>query len=1349
MKNVFFVFIFCCVILVSGQTPFLETISIEQGLSQGFVPSITQDEDGFLWFATKNGLNRYDGYQFKVFRNDPFDSNSINHDEIVVVEAVGDFLFLITSASRPMLFHRKTQRFFEVNNLPPMHKGSIIFFTIPQIHQIIASFQISNSHELIAISWPQHLDSLLIATPGIQNINEFLTITQKPIPVGKNFLGVVQDSETLFFYSKNRFIRQNIVTGAESFLDISASLAEQISNDVRVVYKIIESQGKTMIFTNESIIVATDKKTELFPYKVAPQNIFYYQKANSLLWYVVNNQVYGLKTNAVDFSANPSITINADRLIRSVYADKSGLIWMGTDAFGIRKYNRRSGIFKNSLEGYSIFSKPLYDDERFILVTEARQGSGYSKLIDQQTNLVKDISYLKNGWIISTEIPAVLGGYFWRCESFGSDPESRLVKLDPKTLQQNIYEMPGGIAKVVPALWTEQHEGKIWVVSSNAIASFNLNTSSFDMWQINDEPAERCYAVERDKKGNFWVGTEYGLIKISQLPNGTWKFSRLTAEKDNPNSLPTSFIKSLQFDPVYPGILWIGTNGKGLCRYDTDSGSMEIFDQKSSTLPDDVVYGILTDDAKPHNLWISTNKGLTRFNPETGFLQHFTRNDGLQENEFNTFASFKSPDGRLFFGGINGLTTFNPKELTVNDKPPSLWFTAITINGSGISPRDSGSIIFKDIAYLKNIELPHNKNNLAFSFAIMDFASPEKNSFFYYLEGAEEPWIHRGFNHSAQYLNLAPGKYTFWVNGVSSNGIYAEKPISLNIRILTPWYLSWPAWVIYSLLFILAGFLFNQYQLIQRLKTAEAKRLKNLDQFKTRFYTNITHEFRTPLTVILGITGQLINKAKENAHPLSLIKRNGENLLQLINQILDLTRLESHELRINYVQGDVLAFLKYISESLHSLANAQNVMLKVEGSHTKIVMDYDPERLRQIIHNLLSNAIKFTPSGGKVVMNIIFNDKELLIHISDTGIGIPQEMQSFLFDRFFQVKAHGALSSEKFMEKAGNLGSSGIGLSLTRELVQIMGGSITVESPRSDGLPGTVFTVVLPVTNKAPMEKESLLVSTNNYTLKETDKENLPEQDAKILLIEDNPDVMEYLASCLDEHYQLAFAYNGRVGIETALELIPDLIISDVMMPEKDGLEVCDFLKNDQRTSHIPIILLTAKVTLDDRLAGLRRGADVYLNKPFHEEELLVWIEQLIARQQRLKLRYANLGIDPKATPAESQPEALVLEDNFVSRLKNILEENYQNPEFSVDDIILKMGMSRAQLYRKLKSLTGKTVSAHLNTIRLEKSKILLKQGNLNISEVAYQVGYNDPKYFGRLFVEAFGQTPGEFAAES
>jgi len=463
-----------------------------------------------------------------------------------------------------------------------------------------------------------------------------------------------------------------------------------------------------------------------------------------------------------------------------------------------------------------------------------------------------------------------------------------------------------------------------------------------------------------------------------------------------------------------------------------------------------------------------------------------------------------------------------------------------------------------------------------------------------------------------------------------------------------------------------------------------------------------------------------------------------------------LAKLENNSLKLNYVQGDVLAYLRYIAQSLQSLANTSNVMLRVESDESKIVMDYDPERLLQIVHNLLSNAIKFTPPSGQVTLQVKLSESWLQIFVADTGVGIAPEELPLVFDRFFQAKNQEHASPSPLGRRAGlGQGGAGIGLSLTKELVKVMGGEITAESEVGKG---TTFKVVLPITNKTKKAEEP-----NQGLLNFQSLVNLPEStppitnhqstNHQLLIIEDNPDVVEYLAACLGPCYQLDFAYNGQSGIEKAIETVPDLIISDVMMPKKDGFEVVETLKLDERTSHIPIVLLTARADVESRIAGLRRGADAYLAKPFVEEELLVVAGNLLETRRKLQEKYRNTGFgtqpaEPGITEVQEPKSVFDHEDVFLKKTIALIDANLDDAEFGNAELSRKMLMSESQLHRKIKALTDQSLSVFIRSVRLRRGKALLQNSDLTIWEVAYAVGFTDPAYFSRTFSAEFGIAP-------
>jgi signal transduction histidine kinase/AraC-like DNA-binding protein len=518
----------------------------------------------------------------------------------------------------------------------------------------------------------------------------------------------------------------------------------------------------------------------------------------------------------------------------------------------------------------------------------------------------------------------------------------------------------------------------------------------------------------------------------------------------------------------------------------------------------------------------------------------------------------------------------------------------------------------------------------------------------------------------------------------------------------------------------------------------KARHLEELNQFKNQFFTNISHEFRTPLTVIRGMLGQIdenpdrwLEKGKK------LIRRNTNQLLDLVNQILDLQKLESGKLDLKLIQGDIVAFLNYLSESFHSLAEQKGVSVSFEASPDEIWMDYDAEKVLRIFSNLFSNAIKFTPEGGNIDIKITLNsglkneNKSLVFSIKDTGIGIPEEKLPSIFDRFYQVDGSATREGE----------GTGIGLSLTQELVQLMSGKITVESKTGEG---TTFTISLPVTNEAPKENntdlqlEQVIASVPSVNDAEivpnsSERKDLP----SLLIIEDNKDVAEYMVTCLQDDYALSVARDGEEGIKKALSISPDLIISDVMMPRKDGFEVCNTLKNDDRTSHIPIVLLTAKADHESRIQGLRKGADTYLAKPFNKEELSVILENLLELRKKLQSRYANKPIADLDDSIEFQQE-----DEFLKRIYAYLDENISHTAFSVPALCKHIGMSRSNLHRKVKALTGESIGELVKKYQLKKAEYLLKNTDQSISDIGYQLGFNDPSYFSRRFTQEYGFSP-------
>jgi signal transduction histidine kinase/CheY-like chemotaxis protein/ligand-binding sensor domain-containing protein/AraC-like DNA-binding protein len=1407
----------------SAQTYQVQPDTIADGLSQGMIYDILQDRDGFLWVATKDGLNRFDGYRFEVFTNDPFDPFSIGNNESVGLFEDKDGNIWITSSGGILGFYeRSSGKFYHLSNWNG--KPNVLYFeSLAQTPD--GAIWVGKNRGLLRLTRKEGNDGSeegeSSEISSLFNIEEVLLPGLDPNAVFVTTLASDADG-TLLLVCLNE---------AAFTLNPNSRKANRLSFAKGGFWHKIDSFGKRQ-FMSSSENTLEVKEGDLVK-EIPPPNgtrwshiHFSDGKGNLILGLQQANKHFSILTipeqqlfekGAI---ASAKLLLETEKTITAACLDRTGNLWLGTDGYGLLKVKTNSPPFHSILSGHSI--RQIFADNTAVIL----QDYSVSKTILYRydfSNKTSPIAIYEQpqpdprlGKRLKTK-----SGIEYRFAYVGSYFNTVLEsnELPPKQYKFELIFFENS-----PLL--EDSRGRIWLGGDKAkLACLDVPSGKFTYFDLTKYVGGNTmiFTLFEDALG-LWVGTNNGLVnlKIAQLQIGKHlgqTISEFPAEHlrvfkndpKSPNSLRYNFVSTLCADPLEPDhYLWVGTKGGGLNLLDKTTGTFTHFTSKNSGLPNDVVYGLLPDDA--NNIWGSTNRGLFRLSlsnaakrqPATLPFLKFTKADGLQDDEFNTSAFAKLPDGQLIFGGVNGATIFNPLAIKEPTSDAAIHITGLKINNSYVSQFSDEKVLSSPIHLTERIRLQNTQNLVTIEFSLMDFTNPAGNRYRYRLLGADPDWVESDNSHVANYSRLRPGNYTFEVQGSVGGGKWSA-PATLSITVLPPWWASWWAYLLYVLAIGAVLYAFYKTRLRQKLEHQESLRLKELDTFKSRFFTNITHEFRTPLTVILGMTERLAADGGRLTEPeaknkLGLIKRNGESLLRLINQILDLSKLESNSLKINYIQGDVLPYLRYISESLHSFANAQNVMVRVESPEPEIVMDYDPERLLQIVHNLLSNAIKFTPSGGKVTLFVGMRDEEsgmkgqrtssliphpssliphsssLVLTVSDTGVGIPPEDLPNIFDRFFQADNH----------RHTKANGTGIGLSLTKELVRAMGGDIRVESEMGRG---TTFTVQLPIVQSPPEKSGQALTpkgephpgsSISNSAefdglgsplglrllAKQIDgQEGLSHEGSpSILLIEDNPDVVEYLAACLSSPlaggregaYQLDFAYNGRAGIEKALETVPDLIISDVMMPEKDGFEVCDTLKNDERTSHIPIILLTAKADIESRIAGLKRGADAYLAKPFHQEELLVTVGNLLELRRKLQARYGKLEIGKRpalpedreidVVPGDSSlmPHSSSLEEVFLQKLNAQIAERLADVQFDGPQLARAMGLSEVQLYRKIKALTDKSTAIYIRSVRLSKGRELLLNTNKNVSEVAYEVGFDNPSYFSRTFSQEFGIAPSD-----
>ncbi|MBT33081.1 MAG: hypothetical protein CMO01_25765 [Thalassobius sp.] len=839
----------------------------------------------------------------------------------------------------------------------------------------------------------------------------------------------------------------------------------------------------------------------------------------------------------------------------------------------------------------------------------------------------------------------------------------------------------------------------------------SLSLSSITWNQVAIENSDTIYIIN-----------ENGIDRLNIKDE---KITRLT------NRVIQTFGMIADFKKYKTGQYWLACS-RGLVLFDIHKKKTIREYLPSDGYPVSGTNNILID--KEQNLWLGTYSGLVKFDVKQNKFEKFDKSDGLPFNKI--FTGLERSNGELIFGGEEGLFSFHPDSIPYNQEKPNPVLTKFKLFNEEVEI--GKGILDKSITYTDQLELAYDQNVMSFTYSALSFANSAKNQYAYYMEGIDKDWNYVGNQTNASYAGLTPGDYTFHLKASNNDGLWNDTPTTLSITILPPWWQTTWAYFIYTFLFASLLYSFYRFQLNRKLELAETQRTRELNVFKSRFYTNITHEFRTPLTVILGLAEEIDGKYKKIK---SIIKQNSLNLLQLVNQLLDLSKLEAGMLKTNMQQGDVILYLHYIFESFHSLAEQKEIHLHFKSEVDKLVMDYDADKLLNIVSNLLTNAIKFTPENGSVMLacKVVGSKQEQLqLIVKDTGIGIAAKELNHIFDRFYQVDTSASRKGE----------GTGIGLSLTYELVKLLNGEIKANSILGQG---SEFIVELPITNQAVLSEEQLpeivLEADTEQAISDfdSDLDMIASLNASpfptALIVEDNVDLIYYLRICLQDQYDIEVARNGQEGINKAMVMVPDIIISDVMMPEKNGYELCRTLKQDITTSHIPIILLTAKAGEEDKLEGLKAEADAYLTKPFNKEELRVRLKNLVNQRKSLWKKYKqDFPVKLEALNISSQDQ------RFLQKLNEIMQKKKSDADFSTESLVKEMGVSRTLLHEKLKALTGQSTSEFIRNYRLDYAAKLIKANYGNFTQIAYEAGFNDQSYFTKTFRKKFGMSPSQYA---
>ena len=1339
-KGLLIFFILCSSIFQTSAQSAININHYTKGYGQSFrwVYDITQDQMGFIWMANHTGLRRYDGFEYITYQHNENDTNSISTKTILKVSAHKDDIWALGTDS--------------VLNKVNILNGGVTRLPLPDSITLDPSYKLVRFHGLLD--------------------DNFLILLQRNLPHSN------LSSACILYYrpQDNKF---------ESMMNFNIGQEELFH------FSEIDT-GHLWIWGNKSnyyLVNLEDKTHEVFSFGAKPGN---HQKHSELpideerkIWFPNVHFQHDESSRLTSFTLPDSLEID---LIDRVSVDNKDNIWFYYDSDEVYLLETQTGKLERFIDPIFRKARRIQLMNHFFVDKDGGYWNGhfvgavrfdaYQSLFDQYT-LPKDEKYKGVIGVNCRDILELDAN-----QLLVKDSEHKMYLLNRQNNEMIPYEFKvlndtEGIEGSPIYSFLRDPDGSIWANGPGYLLRLNPSANTaykielpdeFVITEHRDQLAMNLSRIFQDSLGRIWYVDNSGLFLYDENVNklksidvahppaefgASFEFAQYDSSRDKiyasyregiysidctskSSELIKVFSESEGFDIMissaleWKNAIWLGTN-KGLMKFDPLTQTRETYTRRNG-LSSNIIFSILSSR---NNLWLATPNGLCQFNPYTLQVDTYLEQHGLVNNEFNHWSFLKTSDGHLFFGGHQGIIGFDPEKFMESSENSSLLhFTNIsTYNKQNERIR---SMSRPSLLNQKLVLGPEEKN-VSFRFRMTQFDNMNQIQYDYFLDGLESDWINSNGNPEVRYAHLPSGNYTFRVKARDATRLSAMNELEIPVTVQKRWYFRWWAKIIYLLMILYGLHSLYRYLLRSKLQKQEALRIKDMDQLKTQMYTNITHEFRTPLTIILGMNNSISQVAKkfkseELFRASEMIKRNGTKLLDLINQLLDLSKIQSGKLQINYRPGNIVPYLKYLMESYQSYAEEREIELNYTAGESEILMDFDKEKLQYIVGNLVSNAIKFTPAKGKVHVRVTKNPDQssLLIEVEDNGSGIDPDEINNIFDHFYQVDGESTRKEE----------GTGIGLHLVKQMVSLLKGDIQVQSALGSG---TRFMVSLPIIKKSELDNTLKKQSSDNNhaTLIPQVLGAKPYNGSKdkpiLLIVEDNHDVAHYMNMVLQTSYDVQFAINGREGIEHAIEMVPDLIISDVMMPEKDGFELCKTLKKDERTNHIPIILLTAKANAEAKLEGLGLGADAYMSKPFDQKELLIRVKNLLNVRSIMQARFSNNDFSKIISKEDDQL------DPFLIKAKDLILANLDNDNFDISYLCKALSISRAQLHRKLVALTGHSASHLIRSIRLEKAQELLLSETLNISEVAYKVGFKTQAHFSRTFSEALGLTPTEF----
>jgi len=1341
-------------------------LTIADGLSQNAVSAIVQDRRGFMWFGTKDGLNRYDGYQFLVFRHDPFDSTSISDSEITALfEDSRGVLWVGTRGGGVNRFDRVRERFERIAAGPRRTISAIV-------EDSSGAIWVGSAGEgLFRLTMPDR-GAAVTVDRFVHSPAEASSLSDDGVRA------LLVDRRGVLWVGTDRGLDRrepSAATGVTFAHLTSQSPAPLALIDSSVTALHEDSRGHIWIGSTPGLSVFDSARTRIEHYYHRYRTYRYgwgvavslAEDRSGQIWMSTRSELMRFDPSTAAFTyfrsdpRNPD-GINSD-LPTSVYRDRSDVIWIGTNGFGLNIYDPKANRFatfrrpespSSRMAGFSVYT--IFEDHSGTLWIDGgllyqwNRKTGAFRSFETRSDRPADFGNTGVWAIVEDPVGFLWAGTYQGLYHYeiatGRSRHYRPDAADSTGLpEQPVYDV------------FRDRAGVIWAVTENFLVRLaDAERGRFDRWPLKERRTAGQWifpSTIQDAEGSLWLGSDQGLARFDPK---TATFRRYRHDPRDAGSLSHDAIRAILPDPREPNrFLWIGTAGGGLNRLDVGSGTFAHFTERDG-LPNNVVYAILADTSG--RLWLSTNRGLSRFNPVTRRFRNYDAGDGLQSDEFNSGAAFRSASGELFFGGIYGFNYFRPEEVQNNPHIPEVVITGFRRGNRYETVRDSGTILHATISETDTLRLSHRDAVLTFEFAALEYSASAKNRYAYRLIGFNDEWFESGAVRAATYTNLPPGRYTFQVRASNNDGVWNEQGTSLAVIILPPWWRTWWAYTLYGALALAAlygvrRYEMNRLRLEQRLEIErlEGEQLRELDRARSRLFANVSHEFRTPLTLTMGPLDDL----RAGLHgPLSpavaeqvdLARRNAWRVLGLINEILELARAESGRVVLNARRLDLAQLVSSVARTFQPLADRKAITFDIHAPAEHVMVYGDPDLLDRGLSNLFSNAFKFTPDGGAVRVTVTSDETSARITVRDSGPGIPAADLPLIFDRFHRAST---LATQP---------GTGIGLALANELIVLHGGSITVES--DEGF-GSMFTVTLR-RGRAHLAPEQVADESGTFTWTPRGASALPlvpppstvadastptieagasiEDVTTVLVVDDNAEVRAYVKQHLAPRYRVLEAVNGEQGVEVARRLLPDLVLSDVMMPVMDGHALCRALKTDPETDFIPVILLTARAEAEDRLAGLTEQADDYLTKPFDVRELLARIANIVAMRRRLRERFASTRapLTIHTSPVDVEPA----DRRFLDQVHAAIDANLGDDGFNVERLASEVAQSRGNLHRRLRDLVGESPSDLIRRVRLERAAHLLESGVGSVAEVAYAVGFKSVAHFSNAFNEHHGVRP-------